>query len=82
MRLRNQCILLHNLHLLKAMYLISLLDYLSLKNQVPLCQEYAQIRKMSLNEPYYVGDRLNNQMYKHCIQEFVKHNIYEGECLL
>lgn len=79
--LENRRIDYYMLHedLLKAMYLISLLDYLSLKNQVPLCQEYAHIRKMSLKEPYYVGDRLNNQKYKNCIQEFVKHNIFEGD---
>lgn len=64
---------------LKAMYLLSLLDYLSKENQVPLCQEYAEFRKKSLKEPYYVGDKFNRREYKNCIQEFVKHNIYEGD---
>lgn len=79
--LENRRIDYYMLHddLLKTMYLISFLDHLSIKNQVPLCQEYAHIRKMSLKEPYYVGHRMNEQNGKNYIQEFVKHNIYEGD---
>lgn len=65
--------------MLKAMYLLSLVDYLSKQNEVPLCKEYAELRKQSLKEPYYVGDQIDNCNYEDCIQEFVKHNIYEGE---
>lgn len=65
--------------ILKAMYLLCLLDYISKENQIPLCQEYSELRKQSLREPYYVGDQLRNRKYENCIQEFVKHNIYEGD---
>lgn len=65
--------------MLKAMYLLSLLDYLSKKNQVPLCQEYSELRSQSLSDPYYVGDRIETHRYENCIQEFAKHNIYEGD---
>ena len=65
--------------MLKAMYLLSFLDYLSKKNQISLCQEYSELRSQSLREPYYVGDRIETRKYENCIQEFVKHNIYEGD---
>lgn len=64
---------------LKALYLLSLVDYLSRQNQVPLCQEYSELRMQALEEPYYVGDQVEERKYDNCIPEFVKHNIYEGD---
>lgn len=63
----------------KAMYLLSLLDYLSKQNQVPLCQEYSELRKQSLKTPYYVGDQITAYKNRNYIEEFVAHNIYEGD---
>ncbi len=79
--LENRIIDYYLLHedVLKAMYLLSLLDYLSKQNEIPLCQEYSDFRKQALKEPYYVGDKLGKHRYENCIQEFVKHNIYEGD---
>lgn len=65
--------------ILKAMYLLSLLDYLSKENQLPLCQEYSELRKQTLKEPYYVGNQLQERKSVKYIQEFVTHNIYEGD---
>lgn len=63
----------------KAMYLLSLLDYLSKENHLPLCQEYSELRKQSLQEAFFVGDQVKLHKNRPYIQEFVMHNIYEGD---
>lgn len=64
---------------LKAMYLLSLLDYFSNKNNIPLCSDYSELRSQKLEKPYYVGDKITHVKYKNYIQEFAEHNIYEGD---
>ena len=64
---------------LKAMYLVATADYLSKKNGIPLCDKFDSVRKMKLEQPYYVGDSsLLDTSPDHCIDEFLKYNIYEG----
>ena len=64
---------------LKALYLVSLLDYLSNKNDIPLCKDYSEIRGKKLKEPYHVGDSKSWLSDSKFIPEFLLHNIYEGE---
>lgn len=64
---------------LKALYLLSLLDYFSNQNKIPLCAEYSELRMKKLEKPYYVGDKAQFETCDNCIDEFVKHNIYEGD---
>lgn len=64
---------------LKALYMLSLLDYFSNQNKIPLCSEYSELRMQKLEKPYYVGDKTRFVKYDNCIDEFVKHNIYEGD---
>ena len=65
---------------LKALYLVATVDYLSRKNQLPLCDKYDEFRHTKLSQPYYVGDSsfLASDGGR-CIDEFVKYNIYEGD---
>ena len=65
---------------LKALYLVATVDYLSMKNQIPLCDKYNDIRGKKLEQPYYVGDSsLFSTSGENCIAEFLRHNIYEGD---
>ena len=65
---------------LKALYLVATVDYLSKKNDIPLCEEYDSIRCIKLEQPYYVGDSLLlGTARENCIDEFLKYNIYEGD---
>lgn len=63
---------------LKALYLLSLADYISRRNEIPLCMEYSDLRRKKLIKPYYVGDMVAWREDLNCISEFVSHNIYEG----
>lgn len=65
---------------LKALYLVATVDYLSKKNQIPLCDKYDDLRHTKLPQPYYVGDSsfLASDKKKY-IDEFAKYNIYEGD---
>lgn len=65
---------------LKALYLVATVDYLSRKNQLPLCDKYEDVRHMKLKQPYFVGDSAFMPSSRNdCIPEFVDHNIYEGD---
>lgn len=65
--------------MLKAMYLLCLIDYISRAHDIPFCMEYSELRQKKLAVPYYVGDLLPWKDYSGCIDEFVRHNIYEGD---
>lgn len=65
--------------MLKALYLLCLIDYISKKHGIPLCGEYSSLRRKKLETPYHVGDMVSWRDDSHCIDEFVLHNIYEGE---
>ena len=65
---------------LKAFYLVATVDYISKKNDVPLCDKYNDVRKLRLEQPYYVGDSaLFGADKEKCIDEFLRFNIYEGD---
>lgn len=63
---------------LKALYLLSLIDYLLKKNGLPVCSEYSFLRSVKLKAPYYVGDTTADKSTA-IIAEFSKHNIFEGD---
>lgn len=64
---------------LKALYLVATVDYVSRKNDIPLCDKYSSVRGIRLKNPYYVGDSfLSGSDESNCIDEFLRFNIYEG----
>ena len=65
---------------LKAFYLVATVDYISRKNDIPLCDKYNDVRSIRLEQPYYVGDSsLFGPDKQECIDEFLRFNIYEGD---
>ena len=65
---------------LKALYLVATVDYISRKNDIPLCDKYSNVRRIRLEQPYYVGDSsLFGSDKRECIDEFLRFNIYEGD---
>lgn len=65
---------------LKALYLVATVDYISTKNDIPLCDKYSNVRSIRLEQPYYVGDSsLLRPDRQNCIDEFLRFNIYEGD---
>ena len=65
---------------LKALYLVATVDYISRKNDIPLCDKYNSVRQIRLEQPYYVGDSsLFVSDRRECIDEFLRFNIYEGD---
>ena len=65
---------------LKALYLVATVDYISRKNNIPLCDKYSSVRGIQLEKPYYVGDSsLFGADESKCIDEFLRFNIYEGD---
>ena len=74
----------------KAFYLLAMVDYLSNKNEIPLCSNYNDVRKQHLREPLYptgvlLSDAaLHTNQYKeearrNAIPEFLHFNIIECE---
>ena len=73
---------------LESLYLLSLVDYLSNKNSIPLPKKYEQIKsykceKIYVSKSIYLLLRLKQikvtDIYKTAIKEFLKHNIVEAE---
>ena len=65
---------------LKALYLVATVDYISRKNDIPLCDKYNSVRNIRLEKPYYVGDSsLFGSDKRTYIDEFLRYNIYEGD---
>lgn len=62
---------------LYALYTLSLLDYLCIKNNYSICSDYDEMRKKRLESPFFVGAVLKDQIKDTYIEEFKKHNIYE-----
>ena len=72
----------------KSLYLLSLIDYLSKKNNIPLCKKYDRIREYKC-EKIYVSKSIYllltmkqtkvTDIFKSAIKEFMKHNIIESE---
>lgn len=74
----------------ESFYLLAMLDYISRENNVPLCEEYNDLRMQSLSEPLSPAGLLalaavaNNEQIKedarlHAIPEFKQFNIIENE---
>ena len=65
----------HHSDHIKALYLLSLVDYLSNKNSIPLSKEYSDLRTQALDTPLCVGGNRSGD----CLKEFADHNIFEGD---
>ena len=65
---------------IKMLYLVATVDYISKKYSIPLSNKYDEIRKMKLEEPFFVGDALLlGKKEEAGIKEFAKYNIIEGD---
>ena len=74
----------------ESFYLLAMVDYLSRENDLPLCNDYADIRNCALSEPLYPRDvilaakldaslDIKEQCLKEAIPEFMRFNIIESE---
>lgn len=74
----------------ECVYLLSMVDYLSRINDIPLCSDYSDIRNIKMSEPIYPKsvlimdeilktDEHKENSLKNAIPEFLKHNIVEGD---
>ncbi len=74
----------------EAFYLLAMVDYLSRKNEIPICTRYDDIRSRSLKAPLYPRDVLmaaklhpeldiREQCKREAIPEFLQFNIIESE---
>lgn len=64
----------------KMLYVLATIDYISKKNDIPLCDKYDELRNMKLDEPFYVGDcLLVGNRESDVLSEFAQYNIYEGD---
>ena len=75
----------------EAFYLLAMLDYLSKRNDLPICEEYNEIRKYKLERPIFpadtevseklLGKNARKKALKNAIPEFLEFNIVECEVL-
>ena len=74
----------------ESFYLLAMIDYLSRENDLPLCNDYDDIRNCTLSEPLYPRDVIlaakldasldvKEQCLKEAIPEFMRFNIVESE---
>ncbi len=74
----------------ESLYLLAMLDYLSKENNIPICNEYDDIRNCKLETPLYPtsvlamsaaakNDKAKKQALKSAIPEFLRFNIVENE---
>lgn len=74
----------------ECFYLLAMLDYISRVNDVPICNEYNDLRCQKLEEPLYPAsviaasavaenDLAKEQSRRTAIPEFMRFNIVEGE---
>ncbi len=74
----------------ECLYLLAMLDYLSRENDLPLCKEFDDLRKMKLKEPVYPlsilvwsaavrNEEPKRRSFKNSIPEFIRFNIIEAE---
>ncbi|MDE6621762.1 MAG: helix-turn-helix transcriptional regulator [Lachnospiraceae bacterium] len=74
----------------ESFYLLAMVDYLSRENDLPLCNDYEDIRNCTLSEPLYPRDVIlaakldasldvKEQCFKEAIPEFMRFNIIESE---
>ncbi len=74
----------------ESLYLLGMLDYLSRKNDVPLCTNYDDLRGCRFKEPIYPcsllaraeitqDEAIKEEAKKNAIPEFLRFNIVENE---
>lgn len=74
----------------ECLYLLAMVDYISRENDVPLCEEYNQYRKLKLNDTIYPSsvltatavskdESIKEKALKNAIPEFLRFNIVEGD---
>ena len=74
----------------ESLYLLAMVDYLSRENDLPLCQEYDDIRAHKLVEPLFLlsvvmadditgSDKWKAESIHDAIPEFLRFNIVEGD---
>ncbi|MCL2081759.1 MAG: helix-turn-helix transcriptional regulator [Oscillospiraceae bacterium] len=74
----------------ESLYLLAMLDYLSRENDLPLCEDYSDIRAVRLSDPIYPAsiiamsvfcrsDQPKKDSYAEAIPEFIRFNIVESE---
>ena len=74
----------------ECLYLLAMVDYLSRENDLPICNEYSDIRSTRLHEPIYPSsvivmsafshsDQPKQISYEQAIPEFMRFNIVENE---
>jgi len=69
---------------LQALYLVCMIDHLSIKHGIPLACEFDKIRGLTMDRPFYVGDsgRFDDRkeaLWREAIPVFRDHNIIEGD---
>ncbi len=75
----------------ETLYLLAMLDYLSKRNNLPICKDYNEIRKYKLEKMLFppdtdlsqslLGKNPRKEALKHAIPEFLEYNIVECEVL-
>ena len=74
----------------ESLYLLAMLDYLSRENDVPICDDYDDLRRCKLEKPVYPAsiralsaaaqdDAAIKEASKTAIPEFMRFNIVENE---
>lgn len=74
----------------ESLYLLAMVDYISRVNDVPLCEDYSEIRKLKLKKTLYPSsviiayevsqnEKVKEQAVKDSIPEFIRFNIVESE---
>ncbi len=74
----------------RSLYLLGMLDYLSRKNNLPICSDYNDLRHKKFKEPIFPqslliraevmhDDSIKTDAVKNAIPEFIRFNIVENE---
>jgi len=74
----------------EALYLLAMVDYLSRENDIPICNEYNDLRSAKLRDPIFPSsiiamsvlahnDQAKKDSYAEAIPEFRRFNIIESE---
>lgn len=74
----------------ESLYLLAMLDYVSRENQVPICTQYDDLRRLKLRDTVYPASvlamsevtnnpQIKEQSIKEAIPEFIRFNIVESE---
>lgn len=74
----------------ESLYLLAMVDYLCRENDLPICAEYSDIRRVRLHEPVFPAsiivmsaasrsDKPKRESYANSIPEFKRFNIVENE---